>query len=144
MARPRLNDRAKREKKHLPKRDPAKEEEKVELARKRELSPESPNTRLQRKRKEARSTSPFRDPDSSDSDGNTFWDHARKERLKKQSAKEEAESRKREEAERKRKEWPRQDPPIHDVNDIPASWGWHPNDDDVDPRLVEVFKVASW
>ncbi|CAI7637718.1 unnamed protein product [Penicillium pancosmium] len=32
------------------------------------------------------------------------------------------------------KRWPRQDPPITNVNDIPKSWKWHPNEPDLDPN----------
>lgn len=130
---------------HMPKRDPKKDEDKEDTSsKKRERSPESPNARLARKRREVRSTSPFRHPDSSDSDGNTYWDTLKKKRFEAESVQKEAELKRREEAERKRKEWPRrQDPPIHNVNDIPASWCWHPNDDDINPRLVEVSKVVG-
>jgi hypothetical protein len=34
------------------------------------------------------------------------------------------------------KRWPRQDPPITNVNDIPKSWEWHPNEPGLDPKSV--------
>ncbi|KAJ5755604.1 hypothetical protein N7533_005147 [Penicillium manginii] len=35
------------------------------------------------------------------------------------------------------KRWPRQDPPITNVNDIPKSWEWHPNEPGLDPNDID-------
>jgi hypothetical protein len=41
------------------------------------------------------------------------------------------------------KRWPRQDPPITNVNDIPKSWKWHPNEPDLDPKSVYLLIPLS-